>query len=398
MKRREFGSFDLELNMATDDLWLEDEILEGADEENKDSRISIKDLNHIVLRMKLNRSNKETSAIIPDEDDFVYTMEKNKMVKCALDFLRSIDLNLYLSTLKMIIGLNSTDDIKMYNYHGVTDFSRKDKDGFRDFEERSQRMSDNGKSRIYLVLMENIGRDEALRLSKMVNLNDVCTYSDLFKLVHELAHGFDKKNNGISIVTDVGSLGIDENKDIPKTAETYLSETTAILFENLLADYMIKQNPSNRAAVEQIMRKRIKSNRLATDSVGIKTSMMLAYKRSKIVFDERVETFSELFDIDSEDFKESLKELPVLYYDRKYALAELFVPTMIKKYKENRIRGIGRLLEYLEAVKNNDFKGALDAFDITLDKKGLDLLLKNMKEYEESYFRDVDFTDVGEGR
>lgn len=396
MDKKKFGNFDKELNMAIDDLWLEDEILANADEANKDSRISIKDLNHMVIKMMLRRSKKEKSIVDEDDDIFVCTMKKDKMIREALKFLKSIDLSLYLSTLRMFIGINNNDDIIIYNYYRVKDFSKKDLFGFKYFEEKSLRMSDKGKSRIYLVLMENLGRQEVVRLSQMMNLNDVCTYEDLFKLVHEIAHGFDKDEVDNSIVSNRDV--VDVNKDIPKTAESYLSETTAIFFENLLAEYLLKQSPNNRVAVEQIMRKRIKSNRLATDSVGMKTSSMLVYKRDRVIFDEKVEDFSNLFNIDLEDFKTSLKNLPVLYTDRKYALAELFVPTMIKTYKANPEEGKKRVLRYLDAVKNNDFKGALNSFDITLDKKGLNTLLKNMSEYEERYLHEVDFSDVGGGR
>ena len=189
--------------------------------------------------------------------------------------------------------------------------------------------------------------------------------------------------------TDVNS------DDLPKTAETYLSETTAIFFENVLGDYLISKDPNNRVVVEQILRDRIMSNRSLTEMVGFKTSLMIEKEENGWVSDERTRDIAAAFGMTLDEGKESVTESPFLYSDRKYVLAELFVPTMIKKYKENKEEGNKRILKYLKAVKNNDFRGALSAFDITLNRAGLEELLKNLREYESKYLHDFDFTDVG---
>ena len=129
--------------------------------------------------------------------------------------------------------------------------------------------------------------------------------------------------------------------------------------------------------------------------VGFKTSLMMDKEENSLVSDERTRDIAAAFGMTLEEGKESVTETPFLYSDRKYVLAELFVPTMIKKYKENKEEGNKRILNYLNAVKNNDFKGALLAFDITLNRAGLEELLKNLKEYESRYLHDFDFTDVG---
>ena len=398
---KDFGVIDQEFNSVIDDLFIEEEILADADKENKGARLSLKFLNHVVKQMILQRRNRSVrkDIIMPADEKsrVVITMGKNEMIKTALDLLGSIDRELYIETLRGIIGLRENEEIVIYNYYSVKDFNKFDERGFKEFERRSMRMSDKGRSKIYLVLMENLNREDATNLNNLIQSKDVCSFEDLFKFIHEVAHGFDKNYEQCSVVnvekmpgeTDVNS------DDLPKTAETYLSETTAIFFENVLGDYLISKDPNNRVVVEQILRDRIMSNRSLTEMVGFKTSLMIEKEENGWVSDERTRDIAAAFGMTLDEGKESVTESPFLYSDRKYVLAELFVPTMIKKYKENKEEGNKRILKYLKAVKNNDFRGALSAFDITLNRAGLEELLKNLREYESKYLHDFDFTDVG---
>ena len=397
----DFGTIDQEFNSVIDDLFIEEEILSDADIDNVSSRISLKFLNYITKQMILQRRNRSIRKEItmPDHDNnrVVITMGRSQMLKTALDLLKSIDNELYVETLKGLIGLRDNEEIVIYNYYSVQDFSKCDERGFKEFERKSMRMSDKGRSKIYLVLMENLNREDALNLNKIIQSGDVCSFEDLFKFIHEIAHGFDKNYEQCSVVNVEKYPGEQplNGDDLPKTAETYLSETTAIFFENVLGDYLISKNPKNRVVVEQILRDRIISNRSLTELVGFKTSLMMDKEENSLVSDERTRDIAAAFGMTLEEGKESVTETPFLYSDRKYVLAELFVPTMIKKYKENKEEGNKRILNYLNAVKNNDFKGALLAFDITLNRAGLEELLKNLKEYESRYLHDFDFTDVG---
>ena len=47
-------------------------------------------------------------------------------------------------------------------------------------------------------------------------------------------------------------------------------------------------------------------------------------------------------------------------------------------------------MEYLDAVKRNDFSGALSAFDISFTKKGVKELLENLQNFEKKYLEDID--------
>ena len=401
MEYREFGTIDQEFNSVIDDLFIEEEILADADKENMDSRISLKFLNYITRRMIAQRKKENLKKVIIslDEDDrrVVITIGRCDMIKAALDFLDTIDKELYIGTLKGLIGLKENEEIVIYNYYSVKDFDKCDERGFKEFERKSMRMSDKGRSKIYLVLMDNLNREDATNLNKLISSSDVCSFEDLFKFIHEVAHGFDKNYEQLSVVNvekKPGSKDVNDD-DLPKTAETYLSETTAIFFENVLGDHLISKCPANRVVVEQILRDRIISNRTLTDMVGLKTSLMLEKDERGFVSNEVSSEIASMFGLTFEEGKESIAESPFLYSDRKYVLAELFVPTMIKRYKEDRENGNKRILNYLNAVKNNDFRGALASFDITLNRAGLEELLNNLREYEAKYMCDIDFTDVG---
>ena len=401
MEYRDFGTIDQEFNSVIDDLFIEEEILADADKENMSSRISLKFLNYITRQMIAQRKkeNLKKAIISLDEDDrrVVITIGRCDMIKAALDFLDTIDKELYIGTLKGLIGLKENEEIVIYNYYSVKDFDKCDERGFKEFERKSMRMTDKGRSKIYLVLMDNLNREDAINLNRLISSSDACSFEDLFKFIHEVAHGFDKNYEQLSVVNvekQPGSKAVNDD-DLPKTAETYLSETTAIFFENVLGDHLISKCSANRVVVEQILRDRIISNRSLTDMVGLKTSLMLEKDERGFVSNEVGSEIASIFGFTFEEGKESITESPFLYSDRKYVLAELFVPTMIKKYKEDRENGNKRILNYLNSIKNNDFKGALASFDITLNRAGLEELLNNLREYEAKYMCDIDFTDVG---
>lgn len=396
-----FGNIDKEFNMVIDDLNIEEELLQNADMENLDSRITTRMLNFIVNKMRKVRVVKDDSWIVytpysTDKNRISITLSKGQIMKETLDFFKTIDMGIYLSVLRLYVGISENEELKIYNYHRVDDFDSKDTNGYSLFEKKSVRLTDKGKSKIYLVLMEDLNKEDASMMSRLISSNEVCSYVDLFKLVHEVAHGFDKDfGNRVSVELD-GENKNEAELELPKMAETFLAETTAIFFEHLLGDYLINKTPSNKLFVKQILQDRITSSGLCVDLVGLKTSFMIEKKEKGFVSDERISDIASEYGLTCEEAKEIILESPLLYEDRKYALAYLFVPTMIKKYKEDGLeKGNKRVLSYLDAVRNNDFDSALSAFDISLDKDGLNVLLSNLKEYEKSYLVDYDFEDLG---
>ena len=65
-----------------------------------------------------------------------------------------------------------------------------------------------------------------------------------------------------------------------------------------------------------------------------------------------------------------------------YVLGLLLVPTFIKRYKEDRASGRLRVINYVNCIKQNDFKGALASFDVDLtSQKSIDELFDNLMQY-----------------
>lgn len=385
---------DDELNSIIDDLLFEDELFEMADPDNSDSRLSIRQFEYIMRKMHEIRFVSEKSIIIGDEEakdtEVIVSINRGCMIRNVMDFLKSIDISLHLDALKLFTGISKNQEIKFYNYSDIPDFKGKDENGFALFENSSMRMTERGMSKIYIVLFEELNKSNVQNIFEILNSKEDCSFKDMFKLIHELAHGFDKKDpeTQIDFTTDLASSKSDA--DLPKTAENFLSETTAIFFEHLLGDFLIEKNPSNKGIVKQMIISRIESSRECALYAGIKSSLMVKKIDKGLIskgdFIDTVDQYGE-----DEDFiRDVLKEDPFLFTDRKYAMALLLVPTMLKKYREDKVLGNRRVMEYLDAVKRNDFSGALSAFDISFTKKGVKELLDNLQNFEKKYLEDID--------
>ena len=256
---------DDELNSIIDDLLFEDELFEMADTDNSDSRLSIRQFEYIMRKMHERRFVREKSSIIEDEEakntEVIVSINRGCMIRNVMDFLKSIDISLHVDALKLFTGISKNQEIKFYNYSDILDFKGKDENGFALFEKSSMRMTERGMSKIYIVLFEELNKSNVQNIFAILNSEEDCSFKDMFKLMHELAHGFDKKEpeTQIDFTTDLTSSKSDA--DLPKTAENFLSETTAIFFEHLLGDFLIEKNPYNKGIVKQMIISRIESSR-----------------------------------------------------------------------------------------------------------------------------------------
>ena len=394
---KESYKVDKELNNVIDDLLLEEELFEDLGKERKEDRLDIKRFELLMRKLYKLGEKREPKTFLKNNlgsNSVIISLTKANMIKDVMDFLKSINQRLYIEALRLFTGVSRNQEVSIYNFNDVKDFGVRDEYGLHLFEKTSMRMSENGKSKIYVVLFEELGESFVERINSLLNSGDMCSFKDMFKLIHELAHGFDKKVPEKSIFFDKNLDGKMDNKELPENAEAFLSETTAIFFECLLGDYLIKKNAANRVIVNLIISNRINSNRECVFYAGIKSALMVKKMEDGLVDENDFLQILASYDEDDGDFiKEMLKDEPFLYTDRKYAMAELLVPTMIKRYRENEEKGKERLVDYLESVKRNDFTGALAAFDISLTKNGIYELLANVNEFEKEYLEE---RDIGE--
>lgn len=141
-------------------------------------------------------------------------------IRNILNFVKEIDDNLYIQSLKLFIGLKE-GAIHIYDLY---DEDVKKKIRNRELRERScQNIRDT-----YVVLNEYLDEKTAKDFSKIVN-GDKCSVFEMIKLMHELSHNFDFNINNDVLI---GKVILDtKNKDYfyPITAE-YLCETTAVFF------------------------------------------------------------------------------------------------------------------------------------------------------------------------
>ena len=68
-------------------------------------------------------------------------------------------------------------------------------------------------------------------------------------------------------------------------------------------------------------------------------------------------------------------------------LSQLFVPTMVKIYNENKEAGKARIKRYIDCCRNDDLMGALKSFDLDItNQKNYNYLLENFREFISKYY------------
>jgi len=161
----------------------------------------------------------------------------------------------------------------------------------------------------------------------------------------------------------------------------YLGETTAILFECILGDYLERKNPNYSVLVRQNAKERMQSCINSMYSTGLKSGLVREYESSGAITKGYIDSMIHFFHA-KKDSMDRIKKDPEICSSRQYALAGFLVPTMIKEYRKDRIEGNKKIARYLECCINDDFEGALNVFGIDIgDTKILNTMIDNFKEY-----------------
>lgn len=294
----------------------------------------------------------------------------SEAIKNVLNFVKEIDDNLYIQSLKLFIDLKE-GTINIYNLY---DEDVKKKIRNRELSKRSC----NNNNGTYVVLREYIDEKTAKEISNVVK-SDKCSIYEMIKLMHELSHNFDKKFSKL-VPTGEQILNYNCIYNTPQVTEFYLCETTAVFFETIFGDYLVKQKPELRSIVEEKIKNRILTNLKCVNETRMKSDLVLvSEKEGKVPDDFLDKTVPKRKKAEIE--KRLLRD-PDLYVARRYANSMFLVPTMVKVYRENPEKGNERIRKYLECCKNDDFDGALASFGINVrDKDNYNKALENYRDY-----------------
>ena len=341
---------------------LDDIIGIRGDRSYKGHVISFEELHYLMSQMR--EIQKSLEKTYPDlfyeqKEPLIY-QSSPEALKEILRFLKTIDNDLYLYALKLFVG-QGNGSIEIYNK-----YSNKDKTK----ENRSRNDRDGS---IHLVLNQTISRKEAELISKVLK-TDKCSLLEVIVMMHEVSHSFDRGDIRLQ------HFGKDIFRPFSLATSFYLPETTAIFFETIFAEHLINKYPIYKNVIEKILGNRARHNLMSVDKTYVMSGLAKVKKEKGYVPDNYIALLK------GEDIAKRVKEVVLndnnLSYSRRYALALLFVPTMVKVYNENPKEGNDRIRRYLKCSKENDFDGALAAFGMDLNnKESVKNILENYKEH-----------------
>ena len=312
------------------------------------------------------------------------TISTSEMVKLAVDFFKSVDEDIYKLAVETILQQKEKISTYIYNIHNVKNFSETEENGIIKYDIEANVMYDNGEAIVHMPIGDK----------KNKNSGNICSIDDSYALVHEIAHLFDANLDYTLPKIQLNEptkkkrqpIRINETREL-------LAETTAIAFEQLFKDYLLENTSYSREEILQNQRDRLKDTYNNAESVYV--NLLLA--RIKEEKGEDGEISNE--DIEKIIHKNNLSVHHARYMARniiadrgnmqinkRYAVAGLLAPTIVKKYRKDKEQGKALLKRYLEHVKNNKLQEALDVFGITMSNESINKAIEVIKEQEKELY------------
>lgn len=333
------------------------------------------DLDYDLMEKALGVMIRNNRSVDEGPISIVTPVKKEDMLKVTLDFFKSIDPEFHKKAVDIILQQSENIKMNIYNIHEIKDFSKEDDLGLLQYTRSGSVDSRNGFAAVHIPTKRELDSEEEKLLNK-----DECTLEDLYTIVHEIAHLFD-------LDLEIGKPGIEElegkvEKRKTRITRELLGEATAIAFEGMLSEYLLKNGIYSRDAIQETSN--LNMNSFLQDARLVYAKLLLAREKSKNgeITLEFVENFMRDNGFSVQYIRKMagdiIRDPRDMLYEKRYALGGLIAPTIIKKYREE---GADTLKKYLQEAKNENFEGALNALGIELNEQGINQLITNMKEY-----------------
>ena len=286
-------------------------------------------INYDLLEQVLGTMLKHSRYKEPTSFPTVVQIKKEEMLGLTLDFFKSIDERLYEEAVNTIIKKHNNIKVNIYNIHNIKDFNQQNEFGMTDYEKGGSVQSSKGKATVRVPTKTELSAEESDLIAK-----DSCTLEDLYTLVHEISHLFDlnMSQNSEDIIKEKG-------KERSVTREL-LGESTAIAFEAMLTEYLLKNTNYPKQKIQNIMKIRINSSFF--DARNAYSKLILAKEKSKNgkITKEYIEDFVRKNNFSPGFAKHIIQDIirnpKGMQWLKRYALAKLIAPTIIRKTHQER--------------------------------------------------------------
>lgn len=311
-------------------------------------------------------------------------VERSQLLSITLDFFNSIDPEFYKKTIEIILQQNKDIKMNIYNIHEVSDFKTRDENDFIEHTPYGVVQTKNGHVLVNIPTRAELKNEE----EKIINKKD-CTLEDLYRVVHEIAHLFDL-NLDIGKTTKNEIVGEKETYEDNITREL-TGEATAIAFEGLLSEYLLKNTNYPKVVIQQIINNRI--NSCLQKARNVYSRLLLAREKTEggeitLDFIEKLMRDYNLSIQEVRHIASSIINSPKdMLMQNRYAIGGLLAPTIIKTYNTKGSEAIKR---YLEEAEKCDLELALKQIGIQLNDEGVNEIIKNFQEYIQLHTLDIE--------
>ena len=331
-----------------------------------------------ALKPLVKNRNVDTGSI-----DIVVPIKKEEMIKIMLDFFMAVDPMFYNKAIRVILGQDKDIRMNIYDVHSVKNFNEEGEEDFIEYTPYGVLQNRKGRALVNIPTHSELSRKESKAINK-----DNLTLDDLYTIVHEISHSFDL-NLDLGKPTKKEIAGEDETYEDNITREL-TAEATAIAFEAMLSEYLLKNTSYSKSAVKQKSNRRINS---CLQKVRIVYAKLVLAKEKE----EKGEITLDFIENKMREYNMSIqgaRRLAVnivnsprdMLMQNRYAIGGLIAPTIIKTYKT---RGVEALKEYLEQAKQCNLETTLNQIGVQLNDEGINELIANFQEYRQLYDLDM---------
>lgn len=224
------------------------------------------DINYDLLEKALEVMIKNSRFIDNGLISTVVPIKKSEMLTVTLDFFKSIDIDFYKKAIDTILQQNNSIKMNIYNFHDIKNYEKRDNNHLLEYTPDGSVQSRNGLAKVNIPTKTELNSKEEKTFDK-----ETCTLEDLYTVVHEISHLFD-----LNLENQTNITGKTRRKE---NTRELTGEATAIAFEGLLTEYLLKNNLYSREGIQQIARQRINSS--IQDARLVYAKLLLSKEKSK---------------------------------------------------------------------------------------------------------------------
>lgn len=304
------------------------------------------------------------------------SLKKWEIIAYALKYYESIDRTLYEHIRDVLFNQKSNIKINVYNVDEVADFNEPDFEfnELNRYEHYPYNSIRSNKDIITIPLRRKKG---------LIQENYESTLSDLYTLIHEIAHTFDID---LGIIINKQSIIINRNYDLKQI----FNESIARAFElNATTFFLNNGIIKDRKDASYILDYLNNDTLTKNYSVYIKLKLAKIYEEKGEITVEDLDEIFEPFNRFEPDEREKALEINAedcnqdyfnfehsLFIDMGYAISGMISPTIIEFLKNKKIK---ELKTFFELSRLGYFEKTLNALNISVDDKGIEVLIENMR-------------------